>query len=123
MSGSFPASLQLQRSILAGILCVLAFLFAFEAKLLSYSPAGDVGSQVSAAKALRVDAPVPVSHGASAPDQIPTQVAPFAFAVVFACFFAAGAFPVMRFHPIGDPAVYFPVYFSSPIDSRPPPAR
>jgi hypothetical protein len=113
----------MQRSILAGILCVLAFLFAFEAKLLWYSPASDTSSQVSAAKALPVDAPRLISHGAPAPNRIPTQVAISMLAFVLAAWISTSAIPARRFHPGGDPTVFFPAYFSSPIDVRPPPAR
>jgi hypothetical protein len=123
MSGRFAASLPFQRSALALLLCLLAFLFAFEAKLAWYSPARDLYGQVSATKALRADAPSLVAHGMPAPDQTRTQVALSALPILIAfCFAAVDALRHRR------PFVARPSFFISncllpPIDFRPPPTR
>ncbi len=68
MSGSFPASLFRRRTPLALALCLLAFLFAIEAKAALYGPAVGFGSCVRAAKAQPVATPKVVEHGVPAPD-------------------------------------------------------
>jgi hypothetical protein len=123
MSGFSATALPIQRSILAVVLCVLAFLFAFEAKLAWYSPASDASSQVSAAKALRVDAPDLVSHGASAPDRALALAAFSAIAILIALRSAVSDGSPERSGLSGHLSVYFPDYLISPIESRPPPAR
>jgi hypothetical protein len=111
----------MQRSILAVVLCVLAFLFAFEAKLAGYSPAGDASSQVSAAKALRVDAPTLVPHGASAPGRVSTRAA-FSAVAILVSFCASTSETAPRPNSLSSHIpVFLPVYLLSAIDSRPPP--
>jgi hypothetical protein len=68
MSGSFAASLSRRRTPLALSLCLLAFLFAIEAKTARYGPAGGIGSSVRAAKAQPAPAPRVVNHGVPTPD-------------------------------------------------------
>jgi hypothetical protein len=68
MSESFAASLRYRRASLAVALCLLAFLFAIEAKTAWYGPAVGIGSNVRAAKALPVATPKVVEHGVPAPD-------------------------------------------------------
>jgi len=68
MSGLFAASLFRRRTPLALGLCLLAFLFAIEAKTAWYGPAVGLGSSVRAAKAQPAATPRIVEHGAPAPD-------------------------------------------------------
>jgi hypothetical protein len=68
MSGSFAASLSHRRAPLAIALCLLAFLFAIEAKTAWYGPAAGFGSSVRAAKAQPVATPKVVEHGVPSPD-------------------------------------------------------
>jgi hypothetical protein len=68
MSGSFAASLSFRRAPIAFGLCLLACLFAFEAKTAWYGPAAGFGSSVRAAKALPVATPKIVEHGVPTPD-------------------------------------------------------
>jgi len=68
MSGSFATCSWLRRAPLALGLCLLAFLFAIEAKTAGYGPAVGVGSSVRAAKAQPVATPKVVEHGVLALD-------------------------------------------------------
>lgn len=123
MSGSSTASLPIQRSVLAMALCILAFLFAFEAKLAWYSPAGLASNQVSAAKALPVDTPALVSHGAPAPDRALALIAFSGIAILVAVCAAISEISRIRSGSSGHPSRFIPLYLLSPIDFRPPPAR
>jgi hypothetical protein len=122
MPGRFVASLPIQRSMLVFVLCLLTFLFAIEAKLAWYSPARDIYGQVSAAKALRADAPALVAHGAPAPDQAHNHIAFSALALQIA--FSLAAIETLRTRlPFLARPSFIPPYLLSPIDFRPPPAR
>jgi hypothetical protein len=123
MAGRSAASLHIQRSVPAIALCVLAFLFACEAKFAWYCPAGDLSSQVSAAKALRVDAPALVSHGTPTPDGTFALVAFSAIAILAAFFTALIETVPSRSYAVGHSSIGLPVYLLFPIDLRPPPAR
>jgi hypothetical protein len=123
MSGISAASLPIQRSILAVVLCALAFLFAFEAKLGCYSPVRDINSQVLGTKALRVDAPAVVSHGAPAPERATALVAFSAITLLVALFTAAGNAATAHRRLSSHPSNYISSCLLSPIDFRPPPAQ
>ncbi len=69
-----PTSRNFRRTALALGLCLLAFGFAMEAKLVWYSPAGSSGSDIAAAKARPADLPVVVSHGLPAPGPARVQM-------------------------------------------------
>lgn len=75
MSGWFAASPFYRRAPLAFGLCLLAFLFAIEAKTAWYGPAGGFGSSVRAAKAQPVTSPEVVEHGVPSPDPTHPQLA------------------------------------------------
>lgn len=60
-----PPSFRTRRGLLALGLCLLAALFALEAKIAWYGPAHGVGVDVSSQKALPADLPALVSHGGS----------------------------------------------------------
>jgi len=68
MSGWFAASPSYRRAPLAFGLCLLAFLFAIEAKTAWYGPAAGFGGSVRAAKAQPVTSPEVVEHGVPTPD-------------------------------------------------------
>lgn len=65
MLGSSAASLPLRRAPLAFGLCLLAILFAIEAKTAWYGPTVGLGSDIRAAKALPEGMPRLVEHGVS----------------------------------------------------------
>lgn len=75
MSGWFAASPSYRRAPLALGLCLLAFLFAIEAKTAWYGPAAGFGGSVRAAKAQPVASPEVVEHGVPAPDPARPHVA------------------------------------------------
>jgi len=75
MSGWFAASPSYRRAPLAFGLCLLAFLFAIEAKTAWYGPAAGFGGSVRAAKAQPVTSPEVVEHGVPAPDPARPHVA------------------------------------------------
>src|SRR5579863_8253090 len=68
MSGWFAASYFYRRAPLAFGLCLLAFLFALEAKTAWYGPAAGFGGSVRAAKAQPATSPEVVDHGVPTPD-------------------------------------------------------
>jgi len=70
MVGVSPRHLNRQK-LFALVLCLLALVFAFEAKMAWYLPAHTAGSEVQAAKALPADTPQPIAHG------LPGQLALF----------------------------------------------
>jgi hypothetical protein len=75
MSGWFAASPSYRRAPLALGLCLLAFLFAIEAKTAWYGPAAGFGGSVRAAKAQPVASPEVVEHGVPKPDPAHPHVA------------------------------------------------
>jgi hypothetical protein len=66
MVGDCPRH-RIRREVFALILCLLAVVFAFEAKTAWYLPPHTIGSEVQAAKALPADTPQVIPHGL--PDQ------------------------------------------------------
>jgi hypothetical protein len=68
MSGWFAASQSYRRAPLALGLCLLAFLFAIEAKTAWYGPAAGFGGNIRAAKAQPMTSPEVVEHGVPKPD-------------------------------------------------------
>ena len=107
------ASPAICRKMLACWLCMLAMVFAFEAKTAWYGSDAGLGSAVRAAKALPADMPQVVSHGIPTPDPIRPAI-PFLIFGVFALLQSAGsgfgmmrkassatliAFPLLRFSP------------------------
>ncbi|MGB8030262.1 MAG: hypothetical protein WCF30_11415 [Terracidiphilus sp.] len=68
MSGWLPASPSYRRAPLAFGLCLLAFLFAIEAKTAWYGPAAGFGGSIRAAKAQPMTSPEVVEHGVPKPD-------------------------------------------------------
>jgi hypothetical protein len=121
MGKCFAARRTFQRIVPALGLCILAFLFAFEAKLAWYSPPRDPGSQVAAAKALRADSPALISHGNSAPERVQQHAAATVLALV-------SALPLAPSDPFGnllalsaDRSVRSLVFLVPSIGFRPPP--
>jgi hypothetical protein len=62
MSGIFRARFPYRRTLPAFCLCLLAFVFAVEAKTAWYGPAAGIGSNISAAKARPAATPKLVQH-------------------------------------------------------------
>jgi hypothetical protein len=119
----FPASsTNLRRTTLACGLCLLAFLFAVEAKTAWYGPASGPGSVVRAAKALRIDSTNVVQHGMPFPDPIHRGIA-FLFVTVFTAAWLAGADVSARYAVARRSIRVSEVVFSSPQTFfRPPPS-
>lgn len=120
MSGNSAASPAIYSIALACGLCLLAIVFALEAKTAWYGPAVGPGSAVRAAKALPADMPRVIEHGVPVPDPIHPNI-PFAV-------LAAGVMEQSADVPARREIVrsHFPVsrssYFSPPVFFRPPPA-
>jgi len=74
MGHNSSASIVFYRTTLACMLCLLAFVFAVEAKTAWYGPFSGYGSDVRAAKALPVNVPKVAQHGEPAPDPVPAAV-------------------------------------------------
>jgi hypothetical protein len=70
MYGKSAASEALCCNVLTFGLCILAFMFAVEAKTAWYGPMGGPGSVVRAAKALPAEMPKVIEHGIPVPDPI-----------------------------------------------------
>ncbi|HVU47125.1 MAG TPA: hypothetical protein VHD85_13425 [Terracidiphilus sp.] len=69
------ASTGFWRAALSCGLCLLAFLFAVEAKTAWYGPVTALGSSVQASKAMPADTPRVINHGIPVPDPIHPQIA------------------------------------------------
>jgi hypothetical protein len=107
------------RKLLTCWLCLLAVVFAIEAKTAWYGPATDPGSAVRFAKALPADLPQVVSHGIPTPDPLHPAI-PF---LLFATFLlAVGAENrMMRKAPQGARTPQAASFFSPQLFFRPPP--
>jgi hypothetical protein len=101
-------------------LCLLAFMFAVEAKTALYIPADGPGSVIRAAKALPAEMPVVVSHGA--PESgFPHTSLPLLAVVAIFCVGTAGAVQ-QRALSVGQVRVSAAAYFSPVHFFRPPPS-
>jgi hypothetical protein len=118
----FFASLEPRRNRLALGLCLLAVLFAVEAKTAWYGPANGLGVDIQSQKALPADLPTAISHGISA-----CPHAPFPLALLLFASLAATA----RKGPDCLPGIdidfnhipfFSAPYFSAGLFFRPPPA-
>lgn len=122
MSGLSAASLTLRRAPLVLGLCLLALLFAVEAKTAWYGPVVGLESPVSAAKALPANSPEVVEQGVPVPDPTHPQIA---FATI-ATKIIVGSLKALV--PANGEAfrnrapVFSAAYFSPLIFFRPPPA-
>jgi hypothetical protein len=120
MSGWSAGSPNLRRTPLAIGLCLLAILFAIEAKTAWYGPLLGPGGNISAAKALPVALPELVDHGVPSPD--PTHPG-----VVFTVLPASTTawLPRVKVPAFGEirrnHLFSFTAYFSPAIFFRPPP--
>lgn len=122
MSGSFADCLPRRHAPLAIALCLLAFLFAVEAKTAMYGPENGLGSDVRASKALPAVTPKLVKQRILLPDPLHPHTATAASA-----FIATVSFPPARVLPnaaalrLRRPR--FSAAFFSPLHLfRPPPA-
>ena len=118
-----PAFMRMVRTALACSLCLLAFVFAVEAKTAWYGPTVGPGSDVRAAKALPVSVPRIVQHGS----QTTAPVYPLISIVLLSAFLAtslAGSDLIAgRNLPLAPVRVSSAPYFSSQSFFRPPPSR
>lgn len=117
----FLASPHMRRNTLALGLCLLAFLFALEAKTAWYSPANGPGRDIQSQKAFPKELPVPVPHGISKIHQ-----ATFPIDLIFLASIVSLAWTNADFQPGVDaefnriPVSAAP-YFSPGLFFRPPP--
>jgi len=120
MSGWFADSPLLRRTPLAIGLCLLAILFALEAKTAWYGPLVGPGRDISAAKALPVGSPELVDHGVPTPDpayprvEVPTFPVSTVASLLRIKISALGE--IQRNH-----LFFFATCISPPIFFRPPP--
>ena len=119
MLGSSAAFLPLRRAPLAFGLCLLAILFAIEAKTAWYGPTVGLGSDIRAAKALPEGMPRLVEHGVSVLGLAHARVA-FAYLLAGAgTWFSLTTIPsgsaILRDHlPFFFAAYFFPFLFFRP---------
>lgn len=117
----FFASAKIRRNSLASVLCLLAVLFALEAKTAWYGPANGPGSEIRSQKARPADLPALVAHGDSlqAQSSLPMALVLLAFFPVVVWMegdFLRGI--DLDFSPIPVSAAS---YFSASLFFRPPP--
>jgi hypothetical protein len=123
MSGSFAASLSFRRAPIAFGLCLLAFLFAVEAKTVWYGSTDGTGSNVCAEKARPAATPEVVGHGVPTPDPAHPYMAFAAVPASTIAWLSRTRIPAGG-KILHDHLPFFPAaYFSPSIFSRPPPAR
>jgi hypothetical protein len=122
MMTRFFASTHMRRNTLALGLCLLAVLFALEAKTAWYGPANGPGTDIQNQKARPVDLPAVVSHGVST-----LPLATFPLALIFLG--SVGAIAGTSAHFLRSVDVDFDhirvstaPYFSPALFFRPPPA-
>lgn len=118
----FFASMQIRRSALALGLCVLAVLFALEAKFAWYGPTNGPVSEIQSEKARPADLPEVVAHGISSHASAALPLALIFFASFAAITWKAAEFllsSVVHFNRI---SVSSAPYFYSSLFFRPPPA-
>ena len=108
------------RTTFAFGLCLLAFVFAVEAKTAWYGPAAGPGSAVRAAKALPADMPRVIEHGIPVPDPIHPQM-PFALLAALSMLSLPMDRPLRNAASRGD-FRFFPAAISPQVFFRPPPA-
>jgi|SRR5208337_3160437 len=122
MSGSFADHLPCRRAPLAFALCLLAFLFAVEAKTAMYGPKYGPGSNVRAAKALPAATPKLLKHRILSPDPLHSHTAFVSLLLATALTPQAAHLP-QRTRVFGNRLPRFTAAFLSPVHYfRPPPA-
>jgi len=123
MSAFSAVSHQSRRTLIAFLLCFLAFSFAVEAKMAWYRPADGPHCDVRAAKAMPADTPELVSDGVPAPDPLHPQF-PVVFLLEIVAVTAFGVPLTRHRNPLGLrtplPAA---AHFYPGIFLRPPPVR
>jgi hypothetical protein len=123
MFDSVNASLLTRRIILGSGLCLLAILFAVEAKTAWYGPLVGPWSVVRAAKALPADMPKLIEHGIPVPDPMHPQI-PFALFRVTMIVLEADALMAASSNVQRDrPSAFSAPCFSPHLFFRPPPFR
>jgi hypothetical protein len=118
----FFADLQMRRNALAFGLCLLAVLFAVEAKTAWYGPPNGPGVDIQSQKALRADLPLVVSRGISTHPESPFPLALLLFVSVAAkSWLGPDSLRGIDLHINRIPISSAP-YFSHGLFFRPPPA-
>src|SRR5438045_7704027 len=103
------------------LLCLLAALFAVEAKIAWFSPAGSSTAQISYAKARPAEPPKAFPEHLTSPAPLPPEFAQAATLVAAALLLAIAATSVVRLAPV-RPQVSASPGFSAALFFRPPPA-
>jgi hypothetical protein len=104
-------------------LCLLAFVFAIEAKTAWFNPGGGSSSEIAAAKARPANLPEVVAHGVPTPDPVHPQIfSVFLAALTAATLWKADVLPGRNLVH-SDLAVCSAAYFSPSLFFRPPPVR
>ena len=115
-------SRHLRRCALAAGLCLLAVLFALEAKFAWYGPATGPLTSIQSAKARPADLPELVLHGALAHSGAPVQFALVYLAALTAAVLVKAA-SFCRLNPASmGQSLFATTYFSPGLFFRPPPA-
>ena len=122
MNGKSTASKALWRNALAFGLCLLAFIFAVEAKTAWYGPMDGPGSVVRAAKALPASTPKVIEHGVPVPDPIHPGHTFARLALLEAKQPAAAKWPGRNDRSSATFQVSASAYFSPQFFFRPPPS-
>ena len=104
------------------LLCLLAALFAVEAKIAWFSPAGSSSAQISYAKARPAEPPRALPERFTSPVALPLDFAGTATLVAAAMLLAVASTAVVRLAPV-RPQVSASPGFSPSLFFRPPPVR
>ena len=107
------------RAALSCGLCLLAFLFAMEAKAAWYGPMTGPGSNVRASKAMPADTPRVIDHAIPVPDPLHPQVA-FALLPALVLLWPVADWP-LRAGALRAPLSPSPAVLSPHLFFRPPP--
>ena len=121
MSRDTAAFKLLVRTTLACGLCLLAFVFAIEAKTAWYGSAAGPGSAVRAAKALPASLPREVQHGSATTGPIHSQLPFVLFAAFLVASLAGSDLLTRRTVPLASARISSAAYFSPQSFFRPPP--
>lgn len=122
MSGPFADRLPFRRAPLAFALCLLAFLFAVEAKTAIYGPLHGPGSDVRAAKALPAVTPKLLKQRVLLPDPLYRHAPLSALPLLAAMTFHAAHLPPATGVLCSQPPLIWAAILSPQHFFRPPPA-
>jgi hypothetical protein len=123
MSGSLGECLHSKRACLALVLCLVAFLFAVEAKTAWFGPVFGLGSNVRAAKAMPADSPKVIEHGLPVLDPAHPQLLVVALNFVAIATIAGANLHVVELISLAQIPQFTRVHLSPSLFFRPPPTQ